>query len=109
MLAYYLRSLAQARQEMIVLLRGQLVLEGQDKVMLLQLIDEAGTRELFREASSSTLLLANLANKPPFLHCFPRSERRASSERSCPTLLCPVSQFLIFPLSLCLVNHASTI
>ena len=47
-LAYYLRSLAQARQEMIVLLRGQLVLEGQDKVMLLQLIDEAGMRELFR-------------------------------------------------------------
>ena len=45
MLAYYLRSLALARQEMIVLLRGQLVLEGQDKVMLLQLIDEAGTRE----------------------------------------------------------------
>ncbi|XP_043197224.1 transmembrane channel-like protein 7 isoform X2 [Amphibalanus amphitrite] len=42
--AYYLRSLALARQEMIVLLRGQLVLEGQDKVMLLQLIDEAATR-----------------------------------------------------------------
>ena len=43
--AYYLRSLALARQEMIVLLRGQLMLEGQDKVMLLQLIDDADTRE----------------------------------------------------------------
>ena len=44
-MAYYLRSLALAREEMIVLLRGQLVLEGQDKVMLLQLIDDAATRE----------------------------------------------------------------
>ncbi|XP_037074547.1 transmembrane channel-like protein 6 [Pollicipes pollicipes] len=42
--AYYLRSLALAREEMIVLLRGQLALEGQDKVVLLQLIDDAASR-----------------------------------------------------------------